>query len=86
MSHVEDLVHLAPVGVALLLDGAEQGRYGEEVVLDDAAVVAYEVQHLGLCAAGAVYHAVDFGTKRVEQLLHYRGVGAGGGEDELSGI
>ena len=44
------------------MDGTEQRRNWEHVVLDDAAVVAYEVEHLGLCAACAMNHSVDFGT------------------------
>ena len=86
VTHIEYLVHFAPIRVALLLDGLEQGRYGEEVVFDDAAVVAHEVQHLGLCAAGAVHHSMNLRTKGIEQLLHYRSVCAGGGENQLSGI
>ena len=81
---VEHLVHLAPIGTTLLCDDAEEGRHGEHIVLDDAAVVAYEVQHLCLCAARAVYHAVDAGTKGVKEFLNDWGVGAGGGEDKAA--
>ena len=72
MAHVEHLVHLTPVGVALLLDCAEQGRYREEVILDDAAVVAHKMEHLGLCPTGAVHHTVNLRTQGIKQLLHYR--------------
>ena len=48
--HVEHLVHLSPVRVALLVDGLEQGRHGEHVILDDVQVVD-EVQDLRLRAA-----------------------------------
>ena len=75
---VEDLVHLAPVSAALLGDDAEEGRHGEHVVLDDAAVVAHEMQHLGLSAARAVHHAVDAWTHGVEETTDNGGVGAGG--------
>ena len=63
-----------------------RNSYGEEVVLDDAAVVAHEVQHLGLRAARAVHHAVNLRAKGVEQPFHHRSVCAGGREDELAGI
>ena len=39
MSHVEHLVHLGPVSAALFLNGLEQGRDGEEIVLDDSHIV-----------------------------------------------
>lgn len=78
MPHIEHLVHFAPVRIALLLDGLEQRWNGEEIVFDDTAVVSHKVQYLGLCAARAVYHTVDLGTERIEQLLNYRCVGAGG--------
>ena len=68
------------------MDGTEQGRHGEHIVLDDAAVVAHEVQHLGLCATCAMYHAVDFGAQLVKQALDDGSIGAGGGEHQLSGI
>ena len=84
VSAVEDLVHLAPVGAALLGDDAEEWRHGEHIVLDDAAVVAHEVQHLGLGAAGAVHHAVDAGAQLVEEHFDDGCVGAGGGEDEAT--
>ena len=74
---VEHLVHLAPVGPALLSDDAEEGRHREHVVLDDAAVLAHEVKHLGLGAARAVHHAVDSGTHLVEETPDDRGVSAG---------
>ena len=51
MTHVEHLVHLGPVCAALLVDSLEERRYREEVVLDYADVVTYEVQDFSLCAA-----------------------------------
>ena len=81
---VEHLVHLAPVGAALLGDDAEEWRHGEHIVLDDAAVVAHEVEHLCLGAAGAVYHAVDTGAQLVEEHFDDGCVGAGGGENEAT--
>ena len=51
MTHIEHLVHLSPVSTALLMDSLEERRYREEVVLDDAHVVAYEMEDLGLCTA-----------------------------------
>ena len=47
---VEYLVHLLPFGLALLLDGAEQRRDGEEVILDYVNTLN-KVQYLGLCTA-----------------------------------
>ena len=43
VAHVEDAVHLAPVGLALLLYGSEEWRDGEEVVFDYVAVGTNEV-------------------------------------------
>ena len=43
VAHVEDAVHLAPVGLALLLYGLEEWRDGEEVVFDYVTVVGHEV-------------------------------------------
>ena len=75
MTHVEYLVHFLPVGLAMLLNEAEQWRNGKHVVLDNTAVVAYEVQNLGLCATGAMNHTMDFRTQFVKQTLDYRSVG-----------
>ena len=86
MSHVEHLVHLLPISAAFVVDCAEEWGDGEHVVLDHAAVVAYEMQHLGLCASRAVNHTVDVGTHLVKHLLDDGSIGAGGGEDKLSGI
>ena len=47
MTHIEHFVHLCPVGMTLFVDGLEQGRYGEHVVLDDMEVID-EVQNLCL--------------------------------------
>jgi len=84
VAHVEHLVHLAPVGAAALVDNLEERWYREHVVLDDAAVLAHKVEHLGLCAACAVHHAVYLGAQLVEQPLDDRGVGARGRKDELA--
>ena len=45
-----------------------------------------EVEHLGLCATGAVYHAVNLLTHTIEHLLDDRGIGARGAEDKFAGI
>ena len=86
VSHIEYLVHFAPVRIALLLDGPEQRRNGEKVVFDNAAVISDKVQHFGLRTAGAVYHTVNFGTERIEQFLNHRRICTGGREHQLSGI
>ena len=86
VAHVKDLVHFGPVGAALTGNGLEEGRHGEHVVLDDAAVFTHKVQHFGLCAARAVYHAVYFGTHLVEQTLDDGSIGASGGEHQAAGV
>ena len=59
VAHIEDFVHLLPVRLALLVDDAEQGWQGEKVVLDDVAVLAHEVQYLGLSPPRAMHHTMD---------------------------
>ena len=86
MSHVEYLVHFVPICSALFLDGAEEGRNGEEVVFDYQAIVAYEVEHFRLCASRAMHHAVDVRTECIEQLLDHRRIRAGRREHQLAGI
>mmetsp|Transcript_6948 Transcript_6948/g.19752 ORF Transcript_6948/g.19752 Transcript_6948/m.19752 type:complete len:222 (-) Transcript_6948:603-1268(-) len=86
VAHVEDLVHLLPGRLRLLLDDPEHRRRGQHVVLDDMQARAEEVEHLCLRAAGAVDHAVHLVAEAIRQdLLHDRRVGAGRGEDELAG-
>ena len=85
VSHVEDLVHLCPVGAALLLDCLEQRRDGEQIVLDDTYSID-EVQHLGLCPARAMHHAVDVVAMLVEHPLDDRGVSACGRQHQTAGI
>ena len=85
VAHVEDLVHLLPIGAALLLDGLEQWRDGEEVVFDDVDVLD-EVHDFGLGTSRAVHHAVDGGPHLVEHLLDDGGVGARGAKDEFAGV
>ena len=84
MTHVEHLVHLFPVGAALIVDGAEKRWHREHVVLYHLTVVAHKVEHLCLCAAGAVYHSVNLWAKLVKQTLHHRSIGACGGEHKLA--
>ena len=76
VTHVEDLVHLLPIGARLLVDSTEQGWDREEVVLDDVQVLD-EMQHLGLRTARTMYHAVDVMAHGIEHLLDYGSVGAG---------
>ena len=85
VTHVEHLVHLCPVRVALLVDGLEERRHGEHVVLDDVQFVD-EVQDLCLCATRAVHHAVYVVAHLVEDLLDDGSVGAGGGEHQFARI
>ena len=86
MAHVEYLVHLFPVSAGAVMDGLEERRYREHVVLHDLAVVTNEMQHLRLGATGAVDHSVDLRTQLVEELLDDGGIGTCRGEDELAGI
>ena len=86
VTHVEDLIHFAPVGAGALMDGAEQRRHGEHIVFYNMAVVADEVEHLGLGTTRAMHHTVNLGAQLIEQPLDNRSVGAGGGEYQLAGI
>ena len=51
MTHIEHLVHLCPICAALLMDSSEERWYREEIILDDADVVAHEMKNLGLSTA-----------------------------------
>ena len=84
MTHIEHLVHLFPIGAAFFLNGLEQRRYREHVVLHDATVVIDKMQHLGLGATGAMNHAVNVFVVLVQYLLDDRCISAGGGENQFS--
>ena len=86
VSHVEYLVHFLPVGTRALVDGTEEWGYGEHVVLDDAAVVADKVQHLGLSATCAMYHTVNLWAQLVKQFLDDGRLGAGGRKNQLTSV
>ena len=86
VSHVEYLVHFLPVCARTIVNGTEQRRNGEHIVLDDAAVVVDEVEHLGLGTTCAMYHTMNLRTQLVEQALDDRRIGAGGGKDELASV
>ena len=62
VTHVEHLVHLGPIGAALLVDCSEKWRYREKIVLDDTDVVADEMQNLGLSSARAMHHTMNLRT------------------------
>lgn len=62
------------------MDGMEEGRYREHVVLDDTAVVVDEVQNFRLGTTGAVYHTMNLWAQLVQQFLDDRSIGAGRGE------
>ena len=85
VSHVEHLVHLFPVGSRFALNQVKQRRHGEHVVLYHMLVLD-KVHDFGLGASRAVNHAVDVGTHLVEKLLDNGGVGAGGRQNELTGV
>ena len=86
MSHVEYLIHLFPVCAGTFLDGAEEGRNGEHVVFYHFAVLAHEVEHLGLRTTRAMYHAMYLWAHLVQQLLDDGRIGTGRGEHELTRI
>ena len=86
MAHVEHLVHFSPVCAAFLRNGLEERGNGEHVVFDDLAVLAHEVQHLGLRSAGAVHHTMDFGAQLVEQSLHHGSISARRRKHQTAGI
>ena len=85
VAHVEHLVHLAPGCATFLLNEVKEGRNGEKVVLYNMLVVD-KVHYLGLGTAGAVNHSVDGRTHLGKKFLYDRGVGAGGGEYETTGV
>ena len=85
VAHIEDLVHLLPVCTALLLDGAEEGRHREKIVLDDVDVLD-EVHDLGLRTARAVNHTVDLRTELVEEFLDHGSVCARRAEYEFASV
>ncbi len=83
VAHVVDAEHFLVAGAAGLLDGLEDWRNGQEVVLDVVHPGA-EANALGLAAAGAVHHAVDAVAVFGEQLLDDGRVGAGGAEQGVA--
>ena len=85
VTHVEHLVHLAPVGAALLLDGLEQWGHREQVVLDYSFVL-YKVHYFGLCTSRAVYHTVYLRAKCIEQFLYDGSIGACGRQYQFACI
>ena len=84
MTHVEHLVHLLPVCATLLLNGLEEWGYGEHVVFDNAAVIAYKMEHLCLSTTRAMNHTVNLLAHFVQKLLDNRSVSTGGGEHQLA--
>ena len=85
MAHVEDGVHLFPVGAAFVVDQSEQRWGGEEVVFHHMQLVD-KVQHLGLGSATAVYHAADFRTVFVKHATDHRSICACGRQNQMAGI
>ena len=59
------------------MDGLEERWYGEQVVLDNLAIVVYKVKYLGLCSTSTMYHTMYLRTQLVEQFLDDRSIGAG---------
>ena len=71
MSHIEDLIHLLPIGARLLVDGAEERRNREKIVFYDVQVLD-EMQHLGLRTTGTMHHAMDVVAHSIEHFLDHR--------------
>ena len=70
-------------GTGKRLDGAEQQRGFEQVVLDNMQSLD-EMQHFGLAAARAVYHAVEVVPVVAQYLFDDRGVGPCRGEHQFT--
>ena len=81
VAHIEYLVHLAPVGLRTVVDDAEQRWDGKHIVLDDAAILAHEMQNFRLCATRAMHHSVNILAVMVKDFLDDGRVGSSGGED-----
>ncbi len=86
VTHIEYLIHLLPVGLRAVVDSLEEWRYWEHVVLHYLAVLAYEVQNLGLGTTCAVNHTVNLWAKLIQNLLDYWSIGTGRREYQLTGI
>mmetsp|Transcript_63377 Transcript_63377/g.165984 ORF Transcript_63377/g.165984 Transcript_63377/m.165984 type:complete len:419 (-) Transcript_63377:326-1582(-) len=84
---VEDLVHLLPRGLRLLLDETEDRRRRQQAVLHHVQARAQEVEDLGLGAAAAVDHAVDLVAQAgLQDLLDDGRVRPRGRQHELPSV
>src|SRR5690606_17990451 len=68
MPHIEDFVHLLPIGAGFFLDQLEKRRNREKVVLDDMERLD-EMEYLGLRTATAVDHPVNLTMEFVQHGL-----------------
>ena len=84
MAAVEDFIHLAPVGSALLCDDAEEGRNGEHIILDDTTVIAHEMKNFRLSTACAMDHTMDARSHLVEQATDDGSIGTSGRKDQTT--
>lgn len=89
MTHVERLVHVTPVSLALGLDEREDRGHGEEPILHEPqpsrSTGSTELADLGLTATGAVDETMDVSNRHVlEQEPNERRVGARGTQERLS--
>ena len=85
MTHIEYAEHLAPRGLALLLNGAEQNGGGEEIVFDYVQIIN-EMQNLGLRTATAMDHTLDIAAILLQRLTHNGQIGTCGRQHELTQI
>lgn len=83
VAHVEDFIHLLPIGAALVVNQFEERWNVEQVVFDDVDVVD-EVEHFGLCAAAAMHHAVDLAAQLPEHFDDDGRIGARWGQHQLA--
>ena len=58
VSHIEHLIHLLPVSTALFVNHLEEWWNREHIILDNLAVVAYEVENLCLSTTSTMYHTI----------------------------
>src|SRR5574344_92211 len=79
--HIEYLIHLLPVCARAIVNGLEQWRYREHIILDDFAIIVYKMENLGLCATCTVYHTVDFRAEFIQQHFDDWCISAGRGHN-----
>ena len=77
VAHIEYFVHFSPICTALFCNNLEEGWNREHIVLDNTAMLSYEVKHLCLGSSRAMNHAMDNRAQMFEYLFDDRGIGTG---------